>query len=256
MKGNNTLILLVVGLVIAGLAAAATAQLPTDENIDTAGKMDGGPGPGMGGAPPEQQGPPPGGMGGPMGMKSGGPGGPMGGTGRPGGQMGGPGGPSDKGNAKVSNEQIKSFESWLKTEDPDKYSEIQEMKSNNPEIYKRIVFEGVRHYSFLKMMQKKDPESYQRLLKEMKLDGKLRRLSKEYRDSKDEAKKKELKAQMKPVVEQLFDIRTQNREREVKEISKKVKQLQEMIQKRKTNKNTIIERKLQEVTGEMQGMEW
>lgn len=194
---------------------------------------------------------------------------PPGKDGPPGGPMGGPEqremrpgqvGPGMRGEAitpeQVSEEQIKQFEAWLKTEDPDRYKEIQEIKGINPQVYKRIVFEGVNHWRHLMMIKSRDPEAYALMKKEMDYNKKLHSLMKQYKESKDENQKKQLKSQISEVVNQLFDVRTQNRSKEISHLEEQVNQLKKMMEKRKANKKLIVERKIQELTGEMDGLQW
>ncbi|MCD4784304.1 MAG: hypothetical protein K8T10_10835 [Candidatus Eremiobacteraeota bacterium] len=188
---------------------------------------------------------------------------------RPAGKRGGPPGkmrqhPGQKGQGKeealmmslMTKEQIEKFEKWLKINDPDKYREIQDLKLARPELYLRVVSEGIRHMSFLEMMKKKDPKIYARLMSEMKLDGKMIKLAKEFRESKDEKRKKEIKSELTQTLNQIFDIRSKNRAREVNEMSKKIEELKQMLKKRKDNKKLIVEKKLKELTGQMEGLEW
>ena len=187
--------------------------------------------------------------------KDGPPSGPMG---RPGQREMHPGqeGPAMKGEGQVSEEQVKQFEEWLKTEDPDRYKEIQEIRNINPQVYKRIVFEGVHHWRHVMMLKSKDPEAYALIKKEMDYNKKLHSLMKQYKEAQDENKKKQLKSQISEVLNQLFDVRTQNRSKEISHLEEQVNQLKKMMEKRKANKKLIVERKIQEITGEMDGLQW
>ena len=243
MKNTDLKFLALCLLIIVGLSAVAVAKFPSDKNDkkDTTIEL-------------TQGGPPPGG---PMG-KMGGPGNRpdrpgMKGQGRPGGPMGG--GPKQM-PGRVSDTQVKKFEAWLKVEDPDKYKEMQEMKEMNEHLYKRVVFEGVRHWQHLMMLKKKDPDAYALVKKEMTLNSKMQLLVKKYRESSNASEKKQLKPQINEVLNQLFDVRTKNRSREVKKLQEQVAKLNKMLEKRKANKKLIVERKLQEVTGESDGLEW
>jgi len=176
----------------------------------------------------------------------------------------GPGGPNpDRMKEKrppmrgaISKEQIKKFEEWLKKEDPDKYKEIQNLKTAQPHLYKRIIFEGIRHFQFLMMMKKKDPKGYALIKKEMGLESKLRKLVRKYRQTSDKSSKKTLKTEMNQILNQLFDVRTSNRTREVNNLGKKVKELRKLLEMRKANKKLIIKQKLEEITGKSRGLEW
>lgn len=183
------------------------------------------------------QGPPPGANRGP-------------GEGRP------PGHPEMRTPVEINEAVIQEFENWIKQEDPERYTEIQKIKTANPEAYRRIVFEGVRHMRFVKTAQKNDPEAYARMREEMLLDRELRKLAEKFRQSKDETRKTALKREMKTLLEKQFDLRTLNREQEIKRLSQRVKELQELMEKRKAAKNTLVERRLEEITRGRDRLEW
>lgn len=187
--------------------------------------------------------------------KDGPPGGP---EGRPGQREMRPGqeGPAMAGEEQVSEAQIKQFEEWLKTEDPDRYKEIQEIKGINPQVYKRVIFEGVHHWRHMMMVKSKDPAAYALMKKEMDYNKKLHSLMKQYKESQNESQKKQLKSQISEVVTQLFDVRTENRSKEISHLEEQVNQLKKMMEKRKANKKLIVDRKIQEITGEMDGLQW
>ncbi len=164
--------------------------------------------------------------------------------------------PSMAGEQQINEEQVKQFEEWLKQEDPDRYKEIQEIKGINPQVYKRVVFEGVHHWRHLMMIKSKDPEAYSLMKKEMDYNKKLHSLMKQYKESQNEGQKKQLKTQITGILTQLFDIRTENRSKEISHLEEQVNQLKKMMEKRKANKKLIIDRKIQELTGEMDGLQW
>lgn len=238
MKRKNLLITAVVVFIAVLLSAVSLAKLtPKETSQDISLETAQGPPPGKIEGPPGKMGGPPGKMGQHPGQK---------GTGK--------GSPPMM--PTITKEQVEKFEKWIKNNDPDKYREIQNLKLARPELYQRVIFEGVRHMNFLEMMKKKDPKTYTRLMKEMKLDSKMRKLAKEYRESKDVKRKKEIKSELTQILNQVFDIRSVNRAREVNEMSKKIEELKQMLKKRKDNKKLIVERKLKEVTGQMEGLEW
>jgi cation transport regulator ChaB len=190
-------------------------------------------------------------------MSQGGPGTMSGG---PGALSGGPGGnmPGNKHGMMepFSSDDVKEFEAWLKKEDPDGYAEIQEIKTVKPMEYGRIVFEFTRNMRLMKILEKKDPEASKGLKDEMVYDVKLRKLCRQYREATDDAKKKTIKAEITVTLDKLFDVRTINRQREISKLEEKVKELRGLIEKRKNNKKLIVERKLAEVTGSYDGLEW
>jgi hypothetical protein len=108
------------------------------------------------------------------------------------------------------------------------------------------------------MMRRQDPD----LVKEAELDRKIQELCGAYRNSpadpRDSAttpgpvppSREELKKQIDKLVTELFDLRQERRQKELKRFEEQIKRLRETIEKREKSKADIIERHVKELLGQ------
>jgi hypothetical protein len=153
-------------------------------------------------------------------------------------------------------QEINDFFQWVQKDDPERYQEIIRLKEANPEVYRRVVFEGARHYHHIKTLEKTDPQAYSRMKEELKLDSSMRKLARKYKAEKDPAKQQNIKTELTGILEKLFDIRTRNREAEVARLQEKVNQLKVLVENRKNQKSTIVKKKFDEVVGQIENLDW
>jgi hypothetical protein len=65
-----------------------------------------------------------------------------------------------------------------------------------------------------------------------------------------------LRGNLASVITQLFDLREMNRQEEVKRMEAELARLKETLVQRQKNRSSIIERRIQQLTGEAGAMEW
>jgi hypothetical protein len=108
----------------------------------------------------------------------------------------------------------------------------------------------------LEFFQKDDPARYERELKIRELERQSRELSESYRKTSDEGTRRTIRTNLSNVIAQLFDWREMNRQDEVKRMEQDLKRLKETLEQRQKNRVSIIERRIQQLTGEAGAMEW
>jgi hypothetical protein len=135
-----------------------------------------------------------------------------------------------------------------------------------PDIYQRLekgrgvmpVQEVHEVALFLKRMQdlqENDPEMYQAEKTIHQLEQEVSALAIATRKiaGKDSAKQRET---LKVKLGELFDLREKKREMEARQIEAEVKNIRELLAKRKNNRDAIIQKRLKELTGENEVQEW
>lgn len=108
----------------------------------------------------------------------------------------------------------------------------------------------------LQAWQKDDPARYEREMKIRDLERQSRELSENYHKSSDETARRTIRTNLNNVIAQLFDLREMNRQDEVKRMQADLKRLVETLEQRQKNRAGIIERRIQQLTGEVGAMEW
>jgi hypothetical protein len=127
----------------------------------------------------------------------------------------------------------------------------EEQRRRQTEILDRVVRE-----EHLRRSQRDDPARFEREKKIAEFERQSRELAGSYSKAQDEAARKTFRANLAEVVTQLFDLREQNRQEEVRRMETELKRLKDTLEQRQKNRANIIERRIQQLTGEAGAMEW
>ncbi|MGH7597099.1 MAG: hypothetical protein ACREOI_12150 [bacterium] len=134
--------------------------------------------------------------------------------------------------------------------------ELLEMKAINLREYTVRISKILRERYQLERLQKEDPTRFERESKLRELERQSHELGESYRKAQDEAARKMLRSNLASVITQLFDLREMNRQEEVKRMEAELKRLKDTLAQRQQNRMSIIERRIQQLTGEAGAMEW
>jgi len=93
-------------------------------------------------------------------------------------------------------------------------------------------------------------------LKHMQLQSETRALAQKYAKSDKEEEKKELRKKLAEALSQQFDLHMQQQKEELQELEKQITDLRSLIQKRQEAKNSIVERRIDQLAQDAQGMGW
>lgn len=145
---------------------------------------------------------------------------------------------------------------YLAQINPMEADDLQRLKLVDQQRYamrlKMMLDEKMRLAAF----QKDDPVRYERELKIRELEHQSRELAESYRKSTDETVRRTTRTNLSNAIAQLFDLREMNRQDEVKRMEMDLKRLKETLEQRQKNRVGIIERRIQQMTGEAGAMEW
>ncbi len=135
------------------------------------------------------------------------------------------------------------------------YVELDKIKELNPEKYHKILrelkfkrWDLPRFHEFNEQQSKRNQE-----ITELEVLTEV--LGAKY-EEETAAKKKEIKAELKEKLQRLFELKEKERESEVAELEKKIDELKKSMKTRKANKEKIINRRLEELIGEDEYLEW
>jgi uncharacterized protein YicC (UPF0701 family) len=81
-------------------------------------------------------------------------------------------------------------------------------------------------------------------------------LGQKVRRAPDEEAKKQAASELKEVLNKLFDLRQEEREKNVQQIERDLRELRESLEKRKAKRDDIIKRRFDELTGKAQMLDW
>lgn len=144
----------------------------------------------------------------------------------------------------------------------DVFEELREwLGRHEPETLRRLESlraEG-RHDEFARQVQEalqrrnefeRDPESHQRWQRMRQLERETFDLAERVRRGED------VRRELFEKLAALFDLREEQRARELADLKRRVDELEKILQKRRENRTSIIEKRLREMTGEKSVDEW
>lgn len=145
---------------------------------------------------------------------------------------------------------------YIQQFNPKEAEELGRIKFIHPERYAERLRHALLEKHHLERLHKDDPARYEREIKIRELERQTYELAESYRQAQDEATQKTMRSNLANVVAQLFDLREMNRQEEVKRMEAELKRLKETLAQRQKNRAEIIERRVQQMTGEAGAVEW
>jgi hypothetical protein len=88
------------------------------------------------------------------------------------------------------------------------------------------------------------------------LSRKSEQLAAQYGGAKEDDKKSQLRTQLRETLEKQFQLQEHRREQELVKIEERVKSLRELMQKRQDARETIINRRLDQLLRDAEGLGW
>lgn len=139
---------------------------------------------------------------------------------------------------------------------PFRVEELKTLRAVNPPEFQRRITDVLLHKRKLDFVKRKDPEQYERLLREAKLDQESQGLAEEYRRAKNPEEKNRIKQELKTLLEQLFDVREQNKQGEIQHLEEELARLKSTMTERRKNKPQIVTARVEELLDEKGSLKW
>ena len=138
----------------------------------------------------------------------------------------------------------------------EKYEKLLELKGSRDMLYHRLLVKAYREMQYLEQLKERDPEQYEAMQEKEKLEIEAKELVDQYKKTENESEKEELKSQITELLSKIFDIRQQNREKEIERLEERLAEAKADNKKRLENKKEIVAERLNELLGEEKWMQW
>jgi hypothetical protein len=143
---------------------------------------------------------------------------------------------------------------WLQKNDPAKAKELEALKEKDPPAYTRRIMLEMKNYRQIIETEQTNPALAEVLKKDLVLKQKRNELLDQIKGTTDEAKKKELTAQLKTVVSDRFDLIVQKKQLRYEELKKKLEELQQNVKNSQTELENIKSKKTQQVDQQLKDL--
>ena len=139
---------------------------------------------------------------------------------------------------------------------PLKIKRIEQMKVKRPERYEKAIFNLLKKKRKLEKLRGDKPMEYQERVDEMKMENRIEESARQYRNSNDSKEKKSIMTQLHPLLEKQFEVREKGRVLQIQQMEKNLEKLKKTLEMRKKNRDKIIKKHLDKITGEGENLEW
>jgi hypothetical protein len=92
--------------------------------------------------------------------------------------------------------------------------------------------------------------------KHQQLQSESARLVQQYAKAEKEDDKKEIRKKLGDVIGQQFDLSLQEQQKELEDLEKQIADLRALLKKRRDSRTTIIDRRLEQIVQEAEGLGW
>lgn len=93
-------------------------------------------------------------------------------------------------------------------------------------------------------LKKQDPETFEKLTQEALLEKKSQELAVAYNSTPDKQQKEIFETELRQTLEELFELKIKNTEREILRLQGSVEELRKKLSERRKNKEAIIQRRI------------
>lgn len=154
---------------------------------------------------------------------------------------------------------------WLEKNYPDKAKELAKLKDANPQLYKRVVYLGLKKYGQIAKVEKENPELAKVLTEDMELKMERNELLRKIRSAADDDKKKELIGDLEKVISDRFDLIVKRKQMEYERLRKELKKLEKEVRKNEDEvekwkdsefKDENIKARLEELVSQTDKFRW
>ena len=153
---------------------------------------------------------------------------------------------------KVSLEQEKKILSEMV---PKLREQMQRIKKLDKMKYNNLLMDSQFRLFELPIFGKRDKEASERIKKITGLEIETEALGLEYKKA-DKAEREKIKQDLLGKLNDLFELRENNRKEEVKDLEGRLTELNRTLDERRKNKDKIINNRLNDLTGEDEDTEW
>jgi hypothetical protein len=150
--------------------------------------------------------------------------------------------PRQRGGKKISQQDKKKLRAFVKEHFPRMHEELQRLRDRNPQRAKtRMVHMAAGFLHLMKTMER-DPEKGSLMIRERRLDMRLRNMGRQYRRVTENARRDKLETKIRSLCAEAFDLRQSLREMGTRELEARVAELRDRHREASSMRDQLIDR--------------
>lgn len=139
---------------------------------------------------------------------------------------------------------------------PYKIDTILRLKQESPSEYASYIKKLLMEKRHIERLAKNDQESYQNYLKQRELDRQIWSLAQKFNQTENPTAKTMILAQLEQSVSDLFDMKDQQKQQEIKRLEQELTKLKALAELRRQNKQDIVRQHTQELIAGKEFVDW
>jgi hypothetical protein len=144
----------------------------------------------------------------------------------------------------------------LKVIAPELAAQLEPFLKENPEENRHLARGLLEQARNLVRLRRERPDSFDQQVKMFKLEVKALELARQARGAKDAHSTEGARSELQKVLEDLFDQRESQQRREIEDMERRLREMKERLESRKANRASIIDRRIAQLLGESDDLEW
>ena len=133
--------------------------------------------------------------------------------------------------------------------------ELSNLRERNPRQFHREIREVMEWSRHMARLREEDPEAFELHQSAAKMEHESHKLAQACRKAQGD-EREELRGKLAKRLSELFDMKMRIRQQEVQRVAEELKRMKERFESRRKGKSRIVERRLLQLTGEMEELEW
>ena len=130
--------------------------------------------------------------------------------------------------------------------------EVERLKAlarENPRAYQMLLRRGLMEERTLDRLKEADPEAHEARVREFEFEKREHDLAQQFQSAKTDEERAEIEQQLNGVLNQHFDLRTENHRREVRRAEEQLGSLRRQLSEREERKQALVEQMKLRLTG-------
>jgi hypothetical protein len=145
---------------------------------------------------------------------------------------------------------------YVRSIDSETADQLEALKNSHPNLYKRQMERLGKEMQRLNQVKETDSDHYESLLEEKKLEFETLKLVRKMRKTEDESERSAMEKQLLNLLNKQFDLRQENRLKEIAKLEARITELKSAHQTRLENKSEIVDRRFNQLIGSSAELEW
>lgn len=152
---------------------------------------------------------------------------------------------------------------WLQKNEPAEANSLAQLKAKDPQAYMRKIMIDMKKYRQIMEAEASNPALAEVLKNDLKLKEQRNNLLEKFKAATNDKQKETIKAELKDVVGQMFDVKLQKKQIKYEDLKKKLEELQKNVNKSQTeldkfknDKDAQVDKYLESIISQSGQFDW